>query len=392
MDRRLEPADHDRNLAVAEPGRGGVANAVRRSRFTVVDGLFLLLIGFAVFNIPVVWIGEDSIGFFDLYLIFFLVTYLTLERLFIPPAWRIWFWAGAALLAYLLIDALLTQQPRGMLIVLKLAESVLGRIARRDVLRPQVHPGFDRYHGIYRRRHSIDCLSACQSLRTYLHSGHGPGIRDRVVAPDRSSLHAGYTARIPRDSCSGCSSCYSWICRSHRRPVIKLALYILLVTALLLTVSRTNIIALAAVIAFRFALKAISGERFLLIFLIITVLVVVMFVVLTTIVARDSVLWKVLQIVVNPQGIFSINSFWLRYALLWPTAINAWLGNAGTLLFGLGIGFMATVDGTIPWLLANTGITGLALFTLFWYGALLKRWPGFRTVRLLLLFTLINLG
>ena len=62
----------------------GVANAVRRSRFTVVDGLFLLLIGFAVFNIPVVWIGEDSIGFFDLYLIFFLVTYLTLERLFIP--------------------------------------------------------------------------------------------------------------------------------------------------------------------------------------------------------------------------------------------------------------------------------------------------------------------
>ena len=177
---------------------------------------------------------------------------------------------------------------------------------------------------------------------------------------------------------------------SRRRPIIKFALFILLVAALLLTVSRTNIIALAAVIAFRFALKAISGERFLLIFLIITVLVVVMFVVLTTIVARDSVLWKVLQIVVNPQGIFSINSFWLRYALLWPTAINAWLSNAGTLLFGLGIGFMATVDGTIPWLLANTGITGLALFTLFWYGALLKRWPGFRTVRLLLLFTLIN--
>lgn len=271
MDRRLEPADHDRNLAVAEPGAGGVANAVRRSRFTVVDGLFLLLIGFAVFNIPVVWIGEDSIGFFDLYLIFFLVTYLTLERLFIPPAWRIWFWAGAALLAYLLIDALLTQQPRGMLIVLKLAESVLaGLLAVAYFARKSIRVSI----GITVFTVVAIALTAFQLASRFgltsivgMAPGFGIGSWRRVGLPFMQG-----TSSNPAGFVLGLLIVLFMDLSPHRRPVIKLALYILLITALLLTVSRTNIIALVAVIAFRFAVKAVSGERFFLVFLITAVL------------------------------------------------------------------------------------------------------------------------
>ena len=359
-----------------------------RAALRTLMGLLVLL---SVFDYPIFYVGAGDIGIFDLYLVFAFFVYLVFFRQTLPPrSWQAYFLFFAAYIMYMTLHLVLFVTTFSYLVILKTCETLVELFLLVGYLHdPDTdHAGFSRLAKAIMVAMAVFQLMSHFNLTRFIGfpPGFGFGSWYRVGIPfsrgDSSSNPAGfvlatYLLVVLRDIVA------------HKRRS-DFAVFGLLFLSLLLTVSRTNLIAFFVTLIIWAVLRAARRKNGLRIIVIVAASVALLFVILVNAVPEGSGLWLFVKIIENPANILSDGSFSIRYTIAWPASIQNWLRNETTFLFGNGVGYMGIVDGTVPRLLGNQGLIGLILFSMTWYGFYVKKYRRNTILMMVLLLALIN--
>jgi hypothetical protein len=351
---------------------------------------FSLFIFLAVFQLPVFWVDRDSIGLYDAFLglsLFFVFLNPYWRAIRITARWKHVLFAGFAYVTYLCFSLLIYFDTYSALLVIKNAEFLVEFLVCIAFL-------WDDDLNLERVRKVV--VGIFFLLAIFQLANFGGVMRKAGV----QSIVGGVPYRVglpfmQEDSANPAGFVLGLylIVASHfkRKTVLEIASMGLSLLAMVLTVSRTNLIGLVIVFAFFYLQAILSGRRSLLVFIIaISVLVAGVGIIYSSI-SQESVLWlNLFRYLSNPTGFLSDQSFTYRYIQHWPEAIDAWLTNPFTMLFGNGAGYLQIVDGTFPRLLANNGLVGVVLFVYFWFVTPALRHGKNAVISPILFFLIIN--
>jgi hypothetical protein len=359
------------------------------AKLDVIDALFFVFIFLSVFHIPLVWIGDESIGLYDIYLVFFLVFLLIFQAVRPSEAWRGYFLVVFLYFVYLLWHLVYYPTIEAILIAMKNGEMFLAMFAtvayfeRREESRPS---GAASLNIVMLMLVAFQLLSRFNlTSRLGFSPGFGIGKWYRVGHPFMQG-----TSSNPAGFVLGSYLIVYQELYLPQRPLRRTAVFLCFVASLLLTISRTNIIAYVVTVLAKYLRSITRKVRYVFFFALFLAAVVLVFYLLSNIIPKDNKLWNVIRVMQNPQDILLENTFISRYKFLWPEAFRLWSTDVFHILFGRGLGFMQVVDGTVPRLLVNKGVFGLLLFSYIWFASFLARYPKNRTLWLLLTFALVN--
>ena len=157
--------------------------------------------------------------------------------------------------------------------------------------------------------------------------------------------------------------------------------------ALLLTVSRTNNIAFFGV--FVLFLFYRYRKRIILVVFIIGIIVLISYLVMNFALAGTSAAGKSvgLEFILNPELALQQHSFQARLTSMWVTPLEEWLSTPFTIMFGIGFGSVKAVDNLYLAMLYNAGVVGLLVYVAIFFH--LFRNGDYR-LKLAVLFILIN--
>lgn len=363
---------------------------------------FLILVFLTFFHIPLIWIEGDSIGLFDVYLVLYTIFVLSKRyrkyherRLKLSKKWKEYYIVVLAYLCYMLLRNRIVEDILSLLIILKQIENM--------VLLFHVVTFFELRKTD--TRFFISCfLIILFSLAFAQLSYVALGMLGIVRGSGWLAQNYGWFYRLGMPFMKGISSnpagfvlgsiiiFYSEIAfKVSRRKIITGIAFAVVILALMLTISRTNIIALI----FVFFVKLATGKNKVRALATTIGLFFLFFFIVLSVVEQDSVtgkqLSRMLDLLLNPALIFAKDqSFFYRYRYSWPPAWNAWLENGATVLFGKGVNYIPIVDGTLPRLLGNQGLVGAILFHYIWFVFFKLQFRKYRAVGFLLIFALIN--
>lgn len=343
------------------------------------EHIFFWYVFLAVFHVPLVTVGKEVIGLYDVATVL-LPLYMLMRRRF--RGGTLFGFAktfGITWLAYLCFIGMrigLTPDDYVVLLAIKhIQYAVSFAILAQLVQSIRSHKFLVESIGLVFLILSLFQLASFFNLTSMvgIPRGFGYGLWYRVGLPFMlgvSSNPAGFVL--------GAFLIFWWYQRETSAR-FRLFVGVLVAAAFFLTFSRTNLAALALTV-FVFALPALLARPLRLVVLVAGgfFLVLLLISVLDTGFASEGVQSRLslLSALLNPERLLSDRSFSLRYLEHWPRAIHAWLESPWSILFGKQFGGIQVVDGTVPRLLANQGVVGLSLFALVWFywPAKLSKW------------------
>ncbi len=186
-----------------------------------------------------------------------------------------------------------------------------------------------------------------------------------------------------------------YILKHKQRLLVKLidiGIFTLIIIALLLTLSRTNFLALILSFGVVYFIKGFKYPKRLLITVVIIAAIIIVFygallIIISNIQAK--VVQRYAYILTDPTTVFNDPSFYIRFAKSWPAALDNWQSNIFTVFFGKGLAYVTVVDGSYHRLLSNQGLVGLLFFIYIWMVFFLKRFR-FSAMWVLIVFIAVN--
>ena len=343
---------------------------------------FITLFLLACFHVPIIWIGDDSIGLWDLYL----VVYFILLFAFpvrgksgpVPHFWREFFLLALLFGAYQFFGAVMTRKTYSILLVIKYFEAITVAYCCLEY--------FWRFRDDMPRLLTffqvvIFAMNVFQLA--YFFGGFGwyrIGLPFKAaVSPNPAGFILGLSVFLY----------LSVILPLRKNKLPSLVAFGTLAVTFLLTFSRTNLFAVLAVVAVYYGAGMVRHVKRLLVLIVVSTLLLGTLFYLNATSELVSI-GRVITILSDPRAVLQDTSFSIRYQILWPRAIDAWTTNVGTLGVGTGTGNYEVIDGTIPRLLGNQGIIGLVLFFAVWFGFFVHWFGSHAIVRNMLLFVFIN--
>lgn len=354
---------------------------------------FFVLALVAMFHFPVIWIGNDSIGLFDIILILGYLAVFVLhamgQQLHFDEKWNEYLLLTLLYGGYILVNLLLNtdRDAKPVLLAVKYFENSFF---------------FFIVLIIYFETNSMDVeftarivqasllIMVMYLLYTYFYGSSI--VQDGQIARIGLPFMTG-TAANPAGFILGMGVLLhlSVFFRLKKYKLFTTVSFVLTIVALLFTVSRTNVFALLLVIIVYLLTKIVRDRRALIVASVVIVVTFVGFSVLSThFASRTGKISTFIEILKNPSVIFLDPSFRIRYTIAWPLAYDQWMTNVGTFLFGNGLGKNSVVDGTFIRLLANQGLIGFLLFCYIWLGFFLQKFGRYKWLRIILLFVVIN--
>lgn len=335
--------------------------------------LFVIFIFLAVFQLPIITVGNDSIGLFDLYLPFYLL-FLCIRKqgIFVLTVyWKQFFFIFFSYIVYLVLTLISFFDLRSLLVLIKHIEYLLVflivivnietfRIKTSEIANIlkviflllaifQIISWFDRF---------INIIPGIEP-------GFGLGDWYRVGLPFMEG-----TSSNPAGFLLGAYMYYYIEGSYHQQEGLfyKFAFPFIVFLSLFLTISRTNILAFIIIFSLSYLFKMFSSKIYRTIFMVIaTVLFFTISLFFDYLLEQNSHFETIVKLILDPSKILEDDSFMHRFTGLWVNQIDVWLKNAKTILFGNGIANIVIADSTYLGLLANQGIIGLVFFVTLWY-------------------------
>ncbi len=349
-----------------------------------------VLISFSFFDIPVFRFQGEAIGAYDIVFVAFCIylilnpkiTFQLIEiqiNIALPCFFLILFLSMRIIFFHTTYSVLLTLKSLEMVFQLLVVLSAILRINKIQ-LREIVE--FTTF---------IIMALAIFQLSSWFHVFSGFGIPDGLGFGNWSRVGLPFMDGFSSNP-AGAVLGISFIFMSGRKYTKKLYYFGLPLVALagFLTLSRTNIFAIMAIMAISISLRLIKNPPLLVIGAIVIISSYAGIYNFAISTPESSPLRYILNIVIDPTIITKIGSFRARYQGLWLTASNLWQYDVFTLIFGNGIGFMPVVDSLYYRLLVDTGIIGFIFFANAWIiTPLINGWKSIR-LRYFFLFMAIN--
>lgn len=348
---------------------------------------FFMLIFLACFHLPVFWVGNDSIGLFDIYLfVYFAFALMRIrnDKVILTGAWREYFIVFALYLCYLLLSLPVLLSTYSFTLWIKNLEFLIVLVL--------LVTTFQKYQD--KRKQLTNILQLAFAVMIFYQFAYRTGI---------INIGFGFKYRLGLPFALGVSSnpagfvlgAYILLnvnifLHYGTRKGLSVILLVASLAAMLFTISRTNLLALMVVVFFVVLEKALKTKKGVYVGLGVILVTVILLKILLSITPEDSYLWLFFKIIKDPSALLSDTSFKMRYAAHWPDAINRWLSTPITFLFGTGFGSVRVVDGTIPRLLGSQGLVGFLLFHLVWFLLPMYYYPKNKALKYLLLFAFIN--
>ncbi len=361
---------------------------IRLKRHNYIEiSLLAIFIFLACFHIPVIWIGDDSIGLFDLYLIFYLMYILIktgTRKYSFSKKWRSYFVIVIIYLGYLLLHFPGLNSVYELTLWIKNVEFFIGLFVIALSLNKMI---------VFKKQ-MIKIIQIIFLIMMIYQIGYFLGIITYGFAPAYRiglPLTRGVSSN-PAGFILGSFIIFNIeiVFKYYKKNIFSIIVFILACLSILLTISRTNIIALLFTILLIMLYRSLRTEFGFAIILLFVLLTVVGFQLMLQYTPEKSKLWNFLRIVEDPSKLITDSSFIKRYTIHWPKAFNLWLSSVKSIFFGIGFGKVTVVDGTIPRLLCNQGIIGFALFHIVWYFMFIFLFPKNEGLKFLLIFNFIN--
>lgn len=360
-------------------------------------GFFFFL---SFFELPVVWIGRDAIGLYDVYiwlLVFYLIFRTRGLTMHMPWAWRSYFLVFFCYIVYLFFELLYFVDFRAAAILFKFAEAMIAMSILYTFF-TQIDLDPKRVIRLVEINLVLLCLFQLYSFVDNLHRigpippGFGIGLWYRLSLP----FMAGVSSN-PAGFVAGTYILFNIFVRNRRQIERRTFLFVtfLLMLCLLFTISRTNLFVTVLVLVIYLLRRSFERIRYLIAIGVVIAVILMLINFLVDTVPQDSSFWYLLNVVKNPSQILARidadGSFRMRYLIAWPDQIHSWLTNAFTFFFGNGIAYYGIADGTYTGLLANQGVVGLSFFIYLWYIHFLSVWRSkLPFLWILFLYVLLN--
>lgn len=358
--------------------------------------LFIVFLFLAVFQIPIVSIGNDSIGLFDLYLVIYFVylVYKADGRFKISNRnWILFLKAFLIYIFYLISSLLILHDFRSILVLVKHIEYFLiffiliVNVHHFEISKQTLSKNFRYIMLLLVSFQLLSWLDYMVGIVPGISPGLGFGIWYRVCLPFKDGVSSN-----PAGFVLGAYLLYYLESSYHQLSsfFFKKIFPIMILVTLFLTISRTNFLAFILVFTISFIFKMFKSTWYRIIFIVISLTIVItigaMFEVLLD---KNPEFVLLIKVLTNPAEILKDNSFMMRFSFLWGHLIENWLTSIKSIIIGNGIAAIPIADSTYLGLLANQGIIGLLLFSLIWFFI-----PYFSNrklyVSLFLLYTFIN--
>ena len=340
--------------------------------------LLYIYIFLAVFQLPLVKVGNDSIGVYDLYtILYFLILFALTNGIPLPnkEKWNIYFLIFLLYIIYMFSHLIFLFNVRSFLIVLKYIEFLFGiylihiNVQTLQISLSWISLTLKKIIFFMVIFQIISWFENKLNIIPGFSAGFGFGNWYRVGLPFKtgvSSNPAGFVLA---------TYLFYYIYNSYDFKILKkdkVYYPLLILLALFLTVSRTNFLAMMVAYSISLIPRVIKSRKYR-IFVIITFLFAIITVmILVRVIPEGDEFWKLLKILVNPRSVFEDQSFMERFGMLWVAQIKAWLESFSTIFYGKGLNYFAIADTTYTGLLANQGIIGFLMFMFLWYGFFLS--------------------
>jgi hypothetical protein len=340
----------------------------------VLSGLIVL----SVFHVPLVSYGDNSIGLFDLALLASVIVLLVHPvRLFIPHSWAVLVFSFVAYVSFLWLRLPFWFTPYSILVALKYVEHLVYLIVVTALL--------------WTHRNDWTFIRRTIEVTFLLFALYGAalwvaGIASRLGLPFKpriSSNPAGFSLAL------GLIYFLDVGLKKENRNLFTVVCAVATLAAFVLTMSRTNMIALAVAYLVTKTLWARSWRERIVALALIAGGVAVLYWVSQRLLGHDY-MRRILLLISDPSSVLRDTSLMERYMGHWPGAFANWLHDPASFVFGRGIGYVEVVDGTIPRLLSNQGLLGLAFFLLAWIVTPLVVFRRSRSIGRILILVLVN--
>lgn len=343
---------------------------------------FYLLVLLAGLSYPILEYQGDAVTVFDVYLVLYVAAKLMSSGFSVGKShWRDLGVVYAVYLAYLAISSLRVATPFSLLLLAKQTEHLVFLF----VLADWFHDSENTVRDV---RGVIWVLAIIIGYQLLYNHGLVGGIGQtyRLGLPFKSGVSPN-----PAGFFLAATLLFVYHCglpdRRLRLPSAILGL--LAIYALVLTVSRTNILALMLVLTVSIVVSIWNSRFRWPLLLAGVVLAVLFFTVLAERLPEVGPTGRIVRILKDPLSILGDSSFNARTEVLWPQGFSGWHRSAFAVLFGSGPGYFDVVDGTLPRVLGEQGLIGLTLFAYVWvfhYLVAIRR----KAVVMLLLLALMN--
>jgi len=355
---------------------------IKSLRVSSDDITFYILILLACFSPPLVEYGGDYLTLFDVYLLVYGVFKLVKDGLCLKNThWVHLFIVVSVYLIFLTIGFLRVFEIFSLLLLVKNFEHLLFLFLLADKFERSENP-LDLVYGI---------LVILFSVVLY-QIGYYHGILEGIGKTHRLGLpFMEGTSSNPAGFFLAALLLFVYHQGLRIKEIRKIGVCIALLAgyALVLTVSRTNMLALGFVIAVSLLVKAWKSRFRWPLFLFFIVFVIFFFTFGLNYLPHSGSIGKVVKILENPLSIMEDSSFQTRITRLWPLGFLGWMESLFTLFFGQGVGHFIVIDGTVPRILGELGMIGFFLFFYIWFVHYVIYYP-FKAVFMLLLFSFIN--
>jgi len=348
---------------------------------------FTLLI--ALFHFPLVYIGNDSIGFFDVWIIFLFFSIIVrsiFRHKFTMANWKPFFTAIFVSICYyfLRLDYYELTDIKILLIVKYLEHFFLFFVLVYFLENEKIN-----YPMLMKLIRIILVVLTLFQIFDWMYGG-----------PTRNRLSLPFTltkSPNPAAFVLGAALIFyiEYFLKKKQRLLVKvidIGIFILIIVSLLLTLSRTNFLALIFAFGIVYFFKGFKyPKRLLITVLIIAAIIIIFYSALFIMIDKiqSPIIQRYAYILTDPTTVFSDPSFYIRFAVTWPHAIQNWSQNIFTVFFGKGLANMTVVDGSYHRLLSNQGLFGLFLFVYIWIFFFLRRYR-FNAIWILIAFIVVN--
>jgi len=327
--------------------------------------IYFVFIFLSLFHIPIVSIGNDFIGLYDFYIVLLFI-YFSTKSVIISSKWKLLFLMKVLYSIYLLFGLIRFGSLYSVLLVSKQFEIVIIFFVTYKLFYTIENDTLLKHFEI-----CVDIMMLFQ-LASYFRLFRYLGLKD--------GLGYGIWYQLGLPFMNGVSSNPSGfilgaililrISTFKNKNIVSIIRILFNIIALLLTSSRTNILASVAVICLFLISVIIRKPKYLLNLIIIFVIVISAIVQIISFLPSESLVWRIVNLFFSGNVIENIleqGSFKIRYSQMWKGAFAEWNKNFITLLFGNGEGWIQVVDGSVPRLLSNQGIIGLIFFIFNWF-------------------------
>ncbi len=358
---------------------------IRRFRLELVL-LFLMELA-ACFHVPVLRIGNDSIGVFDIYIVmyaFWLLLRVDKRKYVFERKWKEYFIIIIIYLSYMILRFYDPSNIYTIMLWVKNVEYFLTFFLVVLVLRE-----FTDY-----KSELIFYVQMIFLIMMLFQLGYRFGLINIGNAP-RYRIGLPLTSGVSSNPAGFVLGAYiifisEVVLRFYKKNLFTVVTLLISFVTIFLTISRTNLIALLSVMFLSIIDRSMRSRKGVVIIVFFVTTLFVAYVLLISYIPENSYLWNFLRIIQNPENLMTDSSFGMRYTYHWPYAIERWLSTPFTFLFGTGFGSVKVVDGTIPRLLGNQGFLGFLLFHGVWFLLPLYYFPKNKALKYLLLFAFIN--